>query len=59
MAFTCAPSIPYHPWITTADAAQIAYNNYDRAPFRLPPNRMGEFYRALALFPSPDQRSHP
>jgi trimethyllysine dioxygenase len=29
---------------------QIAYNNYDRAPFRLPPARMTEFYRALALF---------
>jgi trimethyllysine dioxygenase len=32
------------------DVAQIAYNNYDRAPFRLPPARMTEFYRALALF---------
>jgi trimethyllysine dioxygenase len=29
---------------------QIAYNNYDRAPFRLPAARMTEFYRALALF---------
>lgn len=29
---------------------QIAYNNYDRAPFRLAPGRMAEFYRALALF---------
>jgi trimethyllysine dioxygenase len=28
------------------DFAQIAYNNYDRAPFRLP----NEFYRALKLF---------
>jgi trimethyllysine dioxygenase len=32
------------------DVTQIAYNNYDRAPFRLPPARMTEFYRALALF---------
>ena len=31
------------------ELAQIAYNNYDRAPFRLPPARMAEFYRALAL----------
>jgi len=29
---------------------QIAYNNYDRAPFRLPTPRMREFYRALGLF---------
>ncbi len=29
---------------------QIAYNNYDRAPFRLPTPRMHEFYRALKLF---------
>jgi trimethyllysine dioxygenase len=29
---------------------QIAYNNYDRAPFRLPTPRMREFYRALHLF---------
>jgi trimethyllysine dioxygenase len=32
------------------DLRQIAYNNYDRAPFRLPVPRMDEFYRALALF---------
>ena len=32
------------------DFAQIAYNNYDRAPFRLPTPRMNEFYRALKLF---------
>jgi trimethyllysine dioxygenase len=29
---------------------QIAYNNYDRAPLRLPLPQMSEFYRALALF---------
>jgi trimethyllysine dioxygenase len=29
---------------------QIAYNNYDRAPFRLPVREMTEFYRALTLF---------
>jgi len=29
---------------------QIAYNNYDRAPFRLQTPRMREFYRALGLF---------
>ncbi|MGF1608216.1 MAG: trimethyllysine dioxygenase [Kiloniellales bacterium] len=29
---------------------QIAYNNYDRAPFLLPNGRMGEFYRALGQF---------
>jgi trimethyllysine dioxygenase len=32
------------------DFAQIAYNNYDRAPFRLPATRMNAFYRALKLF---------
>jgi trimethyllysine dioxygenase len=32
------------------DFAQIAYNNYDRAPFTLPPARMAAFYRALKLF---------
>jgi trimethyllysine dioxygenase len=32
------------------DLLQIAYNNYDRAPFRLPTPRMKEFYRALKLF---------
>jgi trimethyllysine dioxygenase len=42
-----------HPVIgTSLDGAlvQIAYNNYDRAPFRLPTPRMREFYRALHLF---------
>jgi len=32
------------------DFAQIAYNNYDRAPFSLAPTRMAAFYRALKLF---------
>jgi trimethyllysine dioxygenase len=32
------------------DFVQIAYNNYDRAPFRLPTPRMSAFYRALKLF---------
>jgi trimethyllysine dioxygenase len=32
------------------DLAQIAYNNYDRAPFSLSPPRMAAFYRALKLF---------
>jgi trimethyllysine dioxygenase len=32
------------------DCLQIAYNNYDRAPFRLPTPRMHAFYRALKLF---------
>src|ERR1700738_2964004 len=32
------------------DVVQIAYNNYDRAPFRLPTPRMRAFYRALKLF---------
>ena len=32
------------------DFLQIAYNNYDRAPFTLPPARMAAFYRALKLF---------
>lgn len=32
------------------DLRQVAYNNYDRAPFRLPAQRMAEFYRALALW---------
>jgi trimethyllysine dioxygenase len=42
-----------HPIITldhNGDVSQIAYNNYDRAPFRLPPARMSGFYRALTLF---------
>ncbi|HEY1312967.1 MAG TPA: trimethyllysine dioxygenase [Steroidobacteraceae bacterium] len=42
-----------HPIIgldQNGDLEQIAYNNYDRAPFRLPPARMAAFYRALALF---------
>jgi trimethyllysine dioxygenase len=29
---------------------QIAYNNYDRAPFSLPSARMMSFYRALKIF---------
>jgi len=32
------------------ETLQIAYNNYDRAPFNLPNGRMGEFYRALKIF---------
>jgi trimethyllysine dioxygenase len=32
------------------DLAQIAYNNYDRAPFALAGARMATFYRALKLF---------
>jgi trimethyllysine dioxygenase len=32
------------------DFLQVAYNNYDRAPFRLPTPRMNAFYRALKLF---------
>jgi len=32
------------------DYRQIAYNNYDRAAFRLPTERMRVFYRALGLF---------
>ncbi len=32
------------------DFAQIAYNNYDRAPFRLSAPRMNLFYAALKLF---------
>jgi len=32
------------------DLDRIAYNNYDRAPFRLPTPRMNAFYRALKLF---------
>jgi trimethyllysine dioxygenase len=32
------------------DFMQIAYNNYDRAPFNLPQTRMAAFYRALKLF---------
>jgi trimethyllysine dioxygenase len=30
--------------------AQISYNNHDRAPFLLPPEREAAFYRALATF---------
>ncbi|HMD75118.1 MAG TPA: trimethyllysine dioxygenase [Steroidobacteraceae bacterium] len=42
-----------HPVIgldRNGDLAQIAYNNYDRAPFRLPATRMKLFYDALKLF---------
>jgi len=42
-----------HPVISldhNGDFVQIAYNNYDRAPFRLPTPRMTAFYRALKLF---------
>jgi len=42
-----------HPVIRldhNGDLVQIAYNNYDRAPFRLPTPRMNAFYRALKLF---------
>lgn len=42
-----------HPVIRldhNGDFVQIAYNNYDRAPFRLPAPRMNAFYKALKLF---------
>jgi trimethyllysine dioxygenase len=42
-----------HPVISldqNGDFVQIAYNNYDRAPFRLSKPRMNTFYRALKLF---------
>jgi trimethyllysine dioxygenase len=42
-----------HPIISldhNGDLRQIAYNNYDRAPFQLANAEMSEFYRALALF---------
>ncbi len=42
-----------HPIIAldhNGDYLQIAYNNYDRAPFRLPTPRMNAFYKALKLF---------
>jgi trimethyllysine dioxygenase len=42
-----------HPIIAldhNGDFLQIAYNNYDRAPFRLPTPRMNAFYKALKLF---------
>jgi trimethyllysine dioxygenase len=42
-----------HPIIgldDNGDLRQIAYNNYDRAPFQLTPARTTDFYRALALF---------
>lgn len=42
-----------HPIIAldhNGEVQQVAYNNYDRAPFRLPAARMSEFYRALALW---------
>jgi trimethyllysine dioxygenase len=29
---------------------QVSYNNYDRAPFALPPERQSAFYRALGSF---------
>jgi trimethyllysine dioxygenase len=32
------------------EPAQIAYNNYDRAPFSLPSGRMSLFYRGLKIF---------
>ena len=42
-----------HPIIgldDNGDLSQIAYNNYDRAPFNLGAAPMSEFYRALTLF---------
>jgi trimethyllysine dioxygenase len=42
-----------HPIIQVdarGELVQIAYNNYDRAPFSLPSARMTEFYRALKIF---------
>jgi trimethyllysine dioxygenase len=42
-----------HPIIgldSRGDFTQIAYNNYDRAPFSLPGSRMRTFYRALKIF---------
>jgi trimethyllysine dioxygenase len=42
-----------HPVIEVGrrgELLQIAYNNYDRAPFALPVARMRSFYRALTLF---------
>jgi len=42
-----------HPVIgvdADGELAQIAYNNYDRAPFSLAGERMSEFYRALKVF---------
>lgn len=32
------------------DVEQVSFNNYDRAPFRLPPTEEMEFYRAYAKF---------
>ena len=34
----------------SAELVQVSYNNYDRAPFALPPARQMAFYRALATF---------
>lgn len=42
-----------HPIIeldAEGDICQVAYNNYDRAPFQLKPERQMAFYRALALW---------
>ena len=44
-----------HPIIALdhhGDFSQVAYNNYDRAPFRLPTPRMNAFYKALKLWDS-------
>ena len=34
----------------SGELVQVSYNNYDRAPFALPPQRQRAFYRALAAF---------
>jgi trimethyllysine dioxygenase len=34
----------------SGELVQVSYNNYDRAPFALPPQRQRAFYRALATF---------
>jgi trimethyllysine dioxygenase len=34
----------------TGTLRQLSYNNHDRAPFFLPPERQADFYRALARF---------
>ncbi len=42
-----------HPIIALdahGECRQVSYNNYDRAPFRLPTPRMNAFYKALRLW---------
>ncbi len=45
-----AASHPVFRTDASGRVVQVVFNNYDRAPFRLPDDEMGRFYRALTGF---------